>query len=91
MLKKGQGNNFAKPVSNMRLVYQAIESGCTIRIEVMKETGLPEGKVRSAIWNLSYIGAIKRVDDGNGKSRYILPTMDVGNCFKGVSSIFNIR
>ena len=75
----------------MRSVYEAIQNGCTYRSEIIEETKMREGRVKSAIWNLSYIGVIQRVDDDNGRSRYILPSIDVGSCFKGVNSIFNVR
>jgi hypothetical protein len=78
-------------MSSMRVVFEAIETGCTYRREVMDETKLKEGQVKSAIWNLTYIGAIQRVIDENGRSRYVLPQIKSANCLCGVNSIFNVR
>ena len=93
MLKKGQLVKFTRPVSTMKLVYEAIEQGFAYRYEVVKETNLKENQVRSAIWNLSFIGAIKKVQDDQGRSRYVIPGVwvePVADCLCGVNSIFNV-
>lgn len=91
MLKKGQ-TKLERPHSNMRLVFLSIEQGNHRRLEVMRDTGLSEGKVRSAMWNLAYIGCIVRGTDGEGRTVYVVPTQprEVAQCLKGVNSIFNV-
>ena len=94
MLKKGQAVKFSRPVSTMKTVFEAIEQGNSYRYEVLRETGLHENKVRSAIWNLAFIGAIRKVTDDQGRTRYVIPGVwvePVAKCLLGVSSIFNVR
>ena len=94
MLKKGQMVKFSKPVSSMKTVYEAIEQGHCYRHVLIKETGLNENQVRAALWNLSFISAIKRVTDDQGRTMYVLPgawVTPVSPCLLGVSSIFNCR
>ena len=92
MLKKGQMVKFARPVSSMKTVYEAIEQGVCCRHTLIAETKLNENQVRAALWNLSFISAIKRVDDANGRTMYVLPsawTEPVAQNLRGVSSIFH--
>lgn len=80
-----------KPISNMRVVLDAIDSGCTYKHEVVKHTSLKEGQVSSAIWNLTFIGAIQKRTDEQGRRSYTLPCLGVGRCLCGVNSIFNSK
>lgn len=94
MLKKGQLVQFSRPVSTMKTVFEAVEQGFAYRYEVIRETGLQENQVRSAIWNLAYIGAIKKVTDESGRTKYVIPGVwvePVAKCLMGVSSIFHVR
>jgi hypothetical protein len=53
--------------STMKIVLEAIEQGHGTLHEVMEHTGLlTDAQVRSAIWNLCFIGAIQKRAD----SRY---------------------
>lgn len=94
MIKKGQMVKFTRPVSSMKTVLEAIEQGVCYRHTLVEETTLNENQVRAAIYNLSFIGAIKRTLDYNGRTMYVTAgtwTEPVSNCLLGVSSIFNCR
>lgn len=94
MLKKNQPVKFAKPVSTMKSVYEAIEQGIETRADIVDSTGLVLGKVRAALFNLTFIGVIHRYEDKEGRSRYTIPGRmvgDVAHCLKGVRSIFDVR
>lgn len=91
MLKKNTPINFVRPASTMLRVFSAIQDGCTYHHEVQKATQLKKGQVQSAIWNLRHIGAIDRVIDDSGRSRYVLPSIHCGACFRGVNSIFGVK
>ena len=93
MLKKGQPVKFSRPMSTMRVVLMAVEQGHQYRHDILKETKLKQGQVNSALWNLTYIGAVMRETDKEGRSIYILPGMlrRVAPCLMGVRSIFDIR
>jgi hypothetical protein len=93
MLKKGQLIKFTKPVSTMRTVFEAVEQGSETRLEIAALTNLAHGQIRSALFNLTFIGAIKRYQDEQGRSRYTIPGRMVGPvapCLKGVRSIFDV-
>lgn len=93
MLKKGQPVKFSRPMSTMRVVLMAVEQGHQYRHDILKETKLKQGQVNSALWNLTYIGAVMREADTEGRSIYVLPGMlrKVAPCLMGVRSIFDIR
>jgi hypothetical protein len=94
MLKKNQPVKFCKPVSTMKSVYEAIEQGIETRTDIVESTGLVLGKVRAALFNLTFIGVIQRYEDKEGRSRYTIPGRmvgDVAHCLKGVRSIFDVR
>ena len=94
MLKKNQPVKFAKPMSTMRQVLSAVEHGFETRQSIVDETGLVLNKVRAALFNLTFIGAIQRYEDGHGRSKYTIPGRMVGevaHCLKGVRSIFDVR
>jgi hypothetical protein len=93
MLKKGQLVKFSRPVSTMKTVLEAIEQGHCYRHILIVETSLNENQVRSAIWNLAFIGAIKRTTDDQGRTKYVTAgewTEDIAPCLLGVNSIFNV-
>lgn len=93
MLKKDQPVKFSRPMSTMRVVLLAVEQGKQYRYEILKETGLKAGQVNSALWNLTFIGAVVRDVDREGRSVYLLPgkIYRTAPCLLGVSSIFNVR
>lgn len=90
MLKKGQ-TKLQRPHSNMRMVFLSIEQGNHRRQDIMRDTGLPEGKVKSAQWNLAFIGCIVKTTDENGRTVYVVPRepREVAANLKGINSIFN--
>lgn len=93
MLKKGQLVKFSRPVSTMKTVLEAIEQGHCFRHTLIVETKLNENQVRAAIWNLAFIGAIKRGTDDQGRTVYVTAgawVEPVAPCLLGVNSIFNI-
>jgi hypothetical protein len=93
MIKKGQLVKFSRPVSSMKTVYFSILNGHNSRREIMEDSGLNENQVRSACWNLSFVGAIIRLNDSEGRTRYEIPGgwQPTAPCLRGVSSIFNAR
>jgi len=94
MLKKNQPVKFVKPMSTMRQVLSAIEQGHESRQSIVDETGIVLNKVRAALFNLTFIGAIHRYEDAQGRSKYTIPGRMVGevaHCLKGVRSIFDVR
>jgi hypothetical protein len=93
MLKKGQLVQFVNPMSTMHKVLNSVGRDKTHRRAIMEDTGLNDGQVRSALWNLTFIGAIKRGTDGQGRSVYRIPGagMEVCAALKGINSIFSSR
>lgn len=92
MLKKNQTHfKYTRPMSNMRVVLSAIEQGYRYKHEIVEETKLYEGKVKSALLNLTFIGAIGLCHDKQGRTYYETPDRfdGVAQCLKGVNSIFN--
>lgn len=91
MLKKNQPIKFSKPMSTMHMVLNSVGAGFKHRREIIEDTGLTDGQVRSALWNLTFISAIRRIEDGQGRSVYRIPNAEIEVCaaLKGVSSIFN--
>lgn len=78
----------------MRTVFECIEHGTETRAAIVEQTGLVLNKVRAALFNLTFIGAIQRYEDEQGGSRYTIPGRmvgDVAGCLKGVRSIFDVR
>jgi len=90
-LKKNQAIKFSRPVSTMKTVYEAVEAGLLGRHEIVQETKLLPGQVRSALYNLAHVGAIRLELDGSGRKVYMLPRLGVSASLLGVSSIFNVR
>lgn len=90
MLRKDTPFTFERPTSAMRQVLNSVEVGNNTRHLIASDTGLNVGKVQAALWNLSFIGAVKRSTDDNGRSVYSAPgcSYGVATCWKGVSSIF---
>lgn len=77
----------------MKRVLEAIEQDNLYRIDIEKATGLQTGQVRSAIFNLTFIGAIQRAKDNNGKTVYFVSgkfTGGVAPCLRGIRSIFEV-
>jgi hypothetical protein len=93
MLKKGQPVKFSRPMSTMRVVLLAVEQGTQYRHEIQTETKLRPGQVQSALYNLTYIGAVIRATDEQGCSVYLLPGRHYGiaQCLHGVRSIFDVK
>lgn len=94
MLRKNTPVKFARPISTMRTVFELVESGVETRIEMVEQSKLVVGKVRAALFNLTFIGAIVRYEDEQGRSRYTTPNkvaISAGECLKGVRSIFDVR
>jgi transcription initiation factor IIE alpha subunit len=93
MLKKNQPVKFSRPVSTMRTVFEQVEQGVMYRAEIIENTSLVPNKVRAALFNLTFIGVIHRGEDEHGRSIYVIPnsTVGVGQCLKGVASIFHVR
>ncbi len=78
----------------MKLVLTAVENGCKYRVDVINETGLELGQVKSALHSLVFIGLLTRLNDAQGRSVYALPGRWVGDapdCLRGVSSVFQPR
>lgn len=93
MIRKGRPLPLEKP-SNMRVVLNSIEMGNRYRREIVDHTGLKEGQVRSALYNLAFIGLVKRTVDEANRSVYLSPGQwhsQVAANLKGVRSIFDVR
>jgi hypothetical protein len=80
-------------MSTMRVVLMAVEQGSQYRHEIVVETKLKVGQVSSALYNLTFIGAIVRQTDAEGRSVYLIPGRHYGvaPCLLGVRSIFDVR
>lgn len=96
MIRKGQSDfKFIRPMSNMRVVLLAVEQGNCTRRAIIEATGLIDGKVKSALFNLSFIGAVKKSRSREGTTIWITPgsweAEPVAKCLKGVRSIFDVR
>lgn len=93
MLKKNQAVKFSRPISTMRTVFEQVQSGTMYRVEIVENTGLVPSKVRAALYNLVFVGVIQRGEDEQGRSIYLIPNsvVGVGQCLKGVASIFHVR
>lgn len=92
-IRKGKPLPLEKP-SNMQRVLLAVGHGCRNRREVMDETKLQEGQVRSALHNLVFIGLLHRHRDEHGRSIYMTPGQwhnRTPACFIRVASIFHAR
>lgn len=92
-LKKGHLVSFTRPMSTMRRVLSAVELGTDRRDDIMAETGLRMGQVRSALYNLVFIGAVVLQRDASGRTIYVTPGRlgPVAANLRGISSIFNCR
>lgn len=94
MLKKGQMVSFKRPISSMRTVLESVENGLRQTHEIVEVTKLRRGQVKSALHNLSFIGAIRSVHDEHGRCIYVVPgerLEPVAECLLGVRSIFDVR
>jgi hypothetical protein len=91
MLKKGQNLAFIRPMSTMRRCLEAVEKGADNRQAVIDATGLRKGQVRSALFNLTFIGAIYIKTDKQGRTTYTTQAHPVAPCLCGVSSIFSVK
>jgi hypothetical protein len=93
MLKKDKPVKFTRPMSTMRVVLLAVEHGFESQADIVDETKLLVGQVRSALWNLTYIGVVNRDRDANGRSVYLIPGRQYGvaQCLRGVRSIFDVK
>lgn len=77
----------------MRRVLSAVEMGNERQIDIVVATGLRVGQVVSALWNLTFIGALVRLKDRQGRSIYVMHNgrAPVALCLCGVRSIFDVR
>lgn len=89
-LKKNKPVAFKRPQSTMFKVYQSIQEGNHSILKICVDTRLVEGKVKSAIWNLAYVGMIHREREG-GVTRYFIGTEDCRKVYKtpATNFIFN--
>lgn len=71
MLKKGQQLKLKRHNSTMSVVYQSIRDGNHTTQKICVDTRLLVGKVRSAVWNLVYVGMIHQERE-NGVTRYFV-------------------
>lgn len=93
MLKKNAPISFKIPQSTMSLVYQAIREGHRSPEKIRAVTGKTPSQVRSALYNLSFVGMIvpARID---GKTRWVTVAEadsaedDPVNIYSNCSSIF---
>ena len=93
MLKKNKPVSFTKPFGTMKQCYDCVNAGLTTRHEIVRETKMRDGQVRAALYNLVFVGAIKRVTDKEGRTIYRIPGyVDVtANCWGMASSAFSPR
>lgn len=94
MIKKNSNERlaFIRPMSKMRIVLSAIEQGYQYRHDIVKETKLQEGQVRSALFNLTFIGAIKLTKDASNRTVYLIPgqwAAEIPHNLRGIRSIFD--
>ena len=90
-LKKDHTAKFTRPMSNMRVVLMSIEQANHSMQAISTDTKLPQGKIKSAIVNLLYIGAIQRSTDRQGRLIYFVTGQHVGavsNCWMKAPSVF---
>lgn len=74
MLKKNQPVKL-KEGSTMWTVYQSISNGSHSQSQILVNTALRLGKVRSALHNLRFVGMIDLVEV-DGRARYYLPDQE---------------
>ena len=92
-LRKNHIASFTRPMSAMRQVLSAVELGTDRRDDIAAATGLRVGQVRSALYNLAFIGAVVLARDAQGRSIYVTPGRmgAVAANLRGVCSIFHVR
>ena len=91
MLRKNKPVPFSHPCGTMKKVYDCINDGLFYRHEIIKETKLREGQVRSAIYNLTFIACIVKCKDEQGRTIYKVPGSFVevtAQCWGMASSVF---
>jgi hypothetical protein len=90
MLKKNHATTL-KNDSTMGIVYSCVANGVSTRAEIIKSTKLRHGQVKSALYNLVFVGMLTFEKVNHGSAVYSL--VGVGDsfcdCFKGVNSVFN--
>lgn len=91
MLRKDTPVSYTRPMSTMRQVLHSVEVGNGSRQSIARDTGLGVGQVQAALYNLTFVGALRRTADDNGCSVYHVPGLHFGvaACLKGISSIFS--
>jgi transcription initiation factor IIE alpha subunit len=74
----------------MKRVYDAINDGLFYKHEIIEETKLREGQVRSAIYNLTFISCIVKCKDKEGRTIYRIPGFVevTAECWAMASSVF---
>lgn len=93
VLKKNQPVSFLRPNSTMKTVLKSIQDGNYSRSRIAIDTRLRDGQVKSALYNLTFIGAVK-AERFEGRTIYLIPTDHeqprCSKCFANVNSIFNV-
>ena len=79
-------------MSTMRKVLGLVEQGHQHRADIVEASGLRVGQVVSALYNLTFIGAIHIGKDREGRTVYMSPgrLYGVAPCLRGVRSIFDV-
>lgn len=94
MLKKNQALALKRD-STMKMVHSCVELGIRTKEDISKETGLRIGQVKSALYNLAFIGLLRfKKENGNPSVYYLIDEIEAGltnDCLKGINSIFNHR
>ena len=90
MLKKNAAN-YPSHDSTMGRVYKCVSHESKTRDEIVRETGLRHGQVKSALHNLVFIGLLAFDKEGTKSAKYFKREGNTTfpDCLKGVSSVFN--
>jgi hypothetical protein len=79
--------------STMKMVHSCVELGIRTKEDISKDTGLRIGQVKSALYNLVFIGLLRFTkENGNPSVYYLIDEIEAGltnECLKGINSIFN--
>ena len=94
MLKKDKTVPFVHPMGTMKQCLDCVNDGLGLSRLIVERTGLREGQVKSALYNLTFIGAIKRAADRQGRMGYVVPGAAVEvttQCWNRAASVFHPR
>jgi len=91
MLRKNKPVPFVHPMGTMKRCLDCVNDGVLYTHEIIAVTKLREGQVRAALYNLVFIGAIKRTKDKEGNSMYRIPgyVEVTADCWSMASSVFS--